>query len=177
MDREFKIPFVGLKLGTHYYDYIINDAFFARLDYSLIKKGSVLVNLELLKQESMMILTFSIDGKIIDSCDTCLADVEIPLQGQNKLIVKLSDEAYDGDDDEVLVIPRHEFELDVAQYIYEFITILRPLKIVPPENCEENGLCDMEVKKRLAGTIENNANSEEVEDPRWQELKKLFNKN
>jgi hypothetical protein len=39
--RNFSIPFTGLKLGKHQFEYIINDAFFDEFEYSLVKKADL----------------------------------------------------------------------------------------------------------------------------------------
>jgi uncharacterized protein len=58
--KTYSIPFTGLKLGKHYFEYEINDAFFAEFDYSLVKKANLICKVELDKQETMLILNFDI---------------------------------------------------------------------------------------------------------------------
>jgi uncharacterized metal-binding protein YceD (DUF177 family) len=41
-------------------------------------------------------------------------------------------ETYNNDNEELLVLPFGEFELDIAQYIYEMIALSVPLRRVHP---------------------------------------------
>jgi len=58
--QQYSIPFTGLKLGVHNFEFEVNDAFFGEFEYSLVKSGSLKVELELDKQETMMFLHFYI---------------------------------------------------------------------------------------------------------------------
>lgn len=50
-NKEFVIPFVGLKLGFHEFKFDIDNAFFEGIDYSLVQKGNLCVKLTLEKKE------------------------------------------------------------------------------------------------------------------------------
>ena len=67
--KQFSVPFTGLKLGTHDFDFELDDRFFNAFEYSLIKSGSLKVNLELEKQETMLILRFKVTGTVNLDCD------------------------------------------------------------------------------------------------------------
>ena len=62
--KTYSIPFTGLKLGKHQFDYVITDAFFDEFEYSLVKKADLKCEVELEKQETMLILNFHINGTI-----------------------------------------------------------------------------------------------------------------
>lgn len=47
---DFTIPFAGLKLGHHLFDFQVDDSFFEDIEYSLIKKGSLNVDIDLEKK-------------------------------------------------------------------------------------------------------------------------------
>ena len=68
--RDFLIPFTGLKLGKHQFEFIINDTFFDEFEYSLVKKANLVCQVEMEKQETMLILNFQISGTIDASCDS-----------------------------------------------------------------------------------------------------------
>ena len=69
--KEYIIQFVGLGIGAHEFEFDINDKFFEGLDYSEIKQGQILIDLNLLKQYTMMVLNFKISGTIKQDCDRC----------------------------------------------------------------------------------------------------------
>lgn len=50
MKSIFEIPFVGLKVGVHEFDFEIDDKFFESLPYSLIERGSLKAFLSLEKK-------------------------------------------------------------------------------------------------------------------------------
>jgi hypothetical protein len=58
---DFTIPFAGLKLGHHSYEFEVDDAFFEDLEYSLIKKGSVSVSIDLEKKRNNVDFTIFLD--------------------------------------------------------------------------------------------------------------------
>lgn len=166
---EYIIKFEGLKQGTHFYEFNVDNLFFEEFDCFEFEKLSFKIDLEFEKQSTMMLLTFNIAGNITVPCDRCLDEVEIDVDGEEKLIVKFGNEEYD-ETDEILVLPEHEYELNVAKYIYEYININLPQKRVHPE-----GLCDQDVIDKLE-KIEQKIESDV--DPRWLTLKDInLNKN
>ncbi len=170
--KQFSIPFSGLKLGKHQFELEVDKDFFDAFEYSLVKDGKLKVNMELDKQETMLILNFDIQGTIQLTCDTCLSDFAQPIVIKEKQIVKFADDELANDDLEIIVISRKESEINVAELIYEYITISVPYV----NNCEQAGAtCDPEMiatlQKFSAGDKET---KEEIqEDPRWAALKKL----
>jgi len=77
--KTYSIPFTGLKLGKHFFDYVIKDEFFVEMDYSIVKKADLQCKVELDKQETMLILNFHIYGTITMTCDKCLAEYPQPV--------------------------------------------------------------------------------------------------
>jgi len=172
--KQFSIPFTGLKIGKHQFEFEIDNSFFDAFEYSLVKKGDLKVALEMDKQETMLILQFHIFGTIGLDCDKCLSDFDAPLDVKERQIVKFAEDDLESDDLEIIMLNRNESEIDVSTMIYEFITVSVPyIKI-----CEENGTgvqCDQEMIERLNKlSISNQAEEEKtVDDPRWEALKKL----
>ena len=170
----YNILFSGLKNGTHRFDYLIEHPFFEAMEFSPIKEGRVWINLELSKHETMMVFEFHIKGTVHTTCDRCLEEFDLPIEGQQKLIVKFGDTAFE-ETDEVVVIPRGEHEFNVAQYIYEFIMLLIPIKVAHPEDEDGNFTCDPSALDLLSSSEDDTAGEPET-DPRWEALKKLKNK-
>ncbi len=166
---EYIIKFEGLKQGTHFYEFNVGNKFFEEFDCFEFEKSAVKVDLEFKKQSTMMVLTFNFGGTITVPCDRCLDEVDVDVEGEEKLIVKFGNEAYD-ETDEILVLPQHEHEINVAKYIYEFININLPQKRIHFE-----GLCNQDVIDEL----EKIEQKQEIDDdPRWSTLKDInLNKN
>lgn len=172
--KQYIIPFVGLKIGKHQYDYAIDNTFFDHFEYSLVKNGNLRVSLELDKQETLLQLTFAIEGTLDLTCDRCLAPYPFAVNTTERQIYKFT--AEDLGEEEVIALSKSDFEIDVAPLIYEFITLASPLINVFP--CDEEGekYCDKEMLEKIkALSIEEKEESTET-DPRWEALKKI-NKN
>ena len=56
--KEFIIPFVGLKLGKHQFEYQINNSFFEIFDFSEFEKSNIKVNVVLEKKANLLELDF-----------------------------------------------------------------------------------------------------------------------
>jgi len=162
---NFKVQFSGLKLGKHTFEFVVDNTFFEKLEYSPIEIGEIDVTVELEKKASMLILDFNLHGWVMENCDRCAIDYKQQLLGEHKIYVKFGDE-FDELDEDLLVIPRESYEIDVSQLIYEFIGLSVPLKKVP---CEESGdisICDQETLKLLEGS----SSEEEKTNPMWDKL-------
>jgi uncharacterized metal-binding protein YceD (DUF177 family) len=164
----FIVQFSGLKLGKHEFDFTVDDAFFEKLDYSLIQKGEVEVNIVLDKKSTMMILDFKLCGWVMESCDRCTVDYRQHISGEHQLYVKFGDD-FDELDENLLVIPRESYELDVSQLIYEFIGLNVPLRKIPCEENDDTTLCDQETLKILKAS----ETDESEKNPLWAELNKI----
>jgi uncharacterized protein len=172
--KQFSIPFTGLKIGKHQFDFEIDNSFFDAYEYSLVKEGALKVNVELDKQETMLLLMINIVGTIKLDCDKCLAEFNSPLDITERQIVKFAEDDLESDDLEIIMLNKKESSIDIADILYEFITVSVPyIKI-----CEQNGdgaKCDQEMVDRLESLANPIQQQEETtgDDPRWEALKKL----
>ncbi len=159
---EYNIQFVGLKQGTHFYEFNVDNSFFEEFDCLDYDKAMFKVDLEFIKQSTMMRLNFNFAGTILVPCDRCLNEVEIPVEGEGNLVIKFGQSKFE-ETDEILVLPENEFEINIASYIYEYISVHIPRKRVHTES-----ECDADVLKKLNKLEE----KKETEiDPRWSGLK------
>ena len=140
--NAYSIPFVGLKLGVHEFEFEIHDAFFDALDYSIIHQGEVDVRLRLEKKETMMIAEFAILGKVFTTCDRCNDPVEVPVKGQYKVIFTFGNEP--SDDENLIVMHPDAYELELYEPIYELITVSLPSRLV-----HKQGGCNEEMLRML----------------------------
>lgn len=173
---EYNIKFEGLKQGTHFYEFDVDNTFFEEFECFDFKDSTIAVGLEFEKQSTIMVLTFDFLGAITVPCDRCLDDVEVEISGEEKLIVKFGNEEYD-ETDEILMLPIHEYELNVAKYIYEFINVN-----IPQKRTHGEGLCNQDVITKLeevAPAANEDESENEIEvDPRWASLQDIkLNKN
>jgi uncharacterized protein len=168
--RNYSVPFTGLKLGKHQFDFDITDAFFDEFEYSLVKKANLKCRVDLEKQETMMILNFHINGTVNAACDRCLAQYPQPVDVHEQQIAKFSDEDIGGDED-IITLTKNDHEINIAGLVYEYINVAMPFITV----CDDMGKtpwCDNETLESLNKLL-TKTEDEEKADPRWDALKKL----
>lgn len=169
--KDHIIQFVGLSIGSHEFEFDINDTFFEHLDYSEIKQGNISIVLTLLKQSTMMVLHFEISGTVKQDCDRCTAPLDLPINGNYKLIIKVGGSDTGNEDDDIITIAANEHELDLSQYIYEYIALSLPIKRVHPDNKKGESTCDKKMLKKLEHFLLEE--EKEETDPRWNGLKNI----
>lgn len=172
--NEYLIPFIGLKLGKHQFEYQMNNTFFERFEYDEFENSAIKVNIVLEKKSTLMELAFKHKGTIHVSCDLTNEMFDLPIKGKIKLIVNFGEE-FNDDNEELLILPHGEHQIDIAQYIYEMIVLSVPLKRVHP------GIKDGSLKTPVLDKLNELSIKEKKEviqeentDPRWDKLKKLL---
>jgi len=174
----FTIPFVGLKPGKHEFDFQIDKEFFDHFEFDEFHDADARVDLVLDKKSTMMELTFTASGTVNVDCDLTSEPYDQPIDGEMILVVKFGDE-YNDDNEELLILPHGEYQINVAQYIYELIVLSVPLKRVHPGVLDGTLQSDVlekleELSPREAEDLEKNENGDDT-DPRWNKLKNLLN--
>jgi uncharacterized metal-binding protein YceD (DUF177 family) len=168
--KDFDISFFGLKEGKHHFEYKIDNQFFEAFKYDEYLDTKVLVNLELIKKTTLLELNFSTKGSLKIACDVSNEPYDQKLNGVLSVVVKFG-EVYNDDNEEILIIPYGEYEINVAQFIYEMIVLAVPSKRIHPGI--EDGTLQSPILKKLEELQYKDKKSDEI-DPRWEELKKLI---
>ena len=173
--KEYLIPFVGLKLGKHHFEYQIDNTFFDLFDYDEFQNSNIKVNVVLEKKSNMLEISFKHEGIVNVPCDVTGEDFDLPIKSKMKLIVRFGEE-FNNDNEELLILPFGEFEVDIAQYIYEMIVLSVPLRRVHPG--VKDGTLETQALKKLhelavKETKKENKQEENI-DPRWDKLKQLL---
>jgi uncharacterized metal-binding protein YceD (DUF177 family) len=172
--KEFTIPFVGLKVGKHDFDYKIEKTFFEHFEYEEFNDVTVVVNLVLDKKETLLELNFKIAGFVNINCDLTNEPYNQTMENEFELVVKFGDE-YNDEDTDILIVPHGTYEINVQQYIYELIVLGVPIKRIHPG--VEDGTLDSDILKKLeelSPRLKEEKDKEEETDPRWNTLKKLL---
>ena len=175
--KPFSIVFTSLKLGKHDFEFDIDKSFFDEFDYSPVKLGALKAKLEFNKQETLFVLDFKIKGTVSLTCDRCTDDFDYPMETEERLIFKLGEEEFENSD-EVVVLSTHEHQINVANYIYEFIILSVPFVHKHPDLPNGTPGCNKETLAILEKlSVEKSTDqTDEVIDPRWEALKKLTGK-
>jgi uncharacterized metal-binding protein YceD (DUF177 family) len=172
--KEYLIPFVGLKIGKHQFDYQIDNTFFKNFDYNEFNDVSVKVDIVLEKKSTMLELDFKHKGTVNVPCDVSGEEFDLSIKGKLKLLVKFGD-VFNDDNEDLLILPHGEFQVNVAQYIYESIILSVPLRRVHP-GVKDGSLSDVIEKLESLSPKENKKEQQQNNDidPRWENLKKLL---
>jgi len=172
--NEYLIPFIGLKIGKHQFEYQINKKFFEEFGFDEFESCDIKVNVAFEKKATLLELAFKHKGTVNVTCDVSGEQFDLPIKGNIKLVVQFGD-VFNNDNEELLILPHGEHQLDVKQYIYEMIALSIPLKRVHP------GVKDGTLKSEALDKLNENSVKEKKEekkeeeiDPRWDKLKQLL---
>lgn len=172
--KEFTIQFVGLKVGKHHFDYQIDKKFFEYFEFEDFNDTNIKAEVVLDKKETLLEFVFNISGTINVNCDLSNERFDKEIHGVFELVVKFGQE-FNDDNEDILIIPHGEYEINIAQYFYELIVLSVPSKLIHPG--VENGTLQSEILRKLEElspkSLEEKENTE-GQDPRWNTLKKLL---
>lgn len=175
--RTYDIHIVGLENKRYEYDFTSDDSFFAALEQELIQHGTVQTRLLLDKSETMIRLDFHITGIVEQTCDRSLDCYDESVDTQQTMLLKFGDHNEELSD-EIELIERNTTTINVARYIFEFISLSLPMKHLHPRFRDE----DDEEGEAQNGKVIYRSNPDDSEDkeqsdvdPRWAALRKLNN--
>ena len=187
---KYIVDLKGLQQNVTQIEYVLDNQFFVDLDAPEVEKGRVTVCLTIKKFSNAFELMFQTEGVVVVLCDRCLDEMEQAIASEDKFTVKFGAK-YDDENDDLIVIPEDEGTLNVAWFMYEFIALAIPMKHVHP-----SGKCNNLVSKKLGKLLRTSSDDEEMSDdfiadvddstleeeekpidPRWNELKKIFDNN
>lgn len=161
------IPLNGLAAGRHVVEGRIGTEFFEEFGNSGISAASLDVRVAIEKSgQSSIQVQCSVNGRITVTCDRCLEDLELPVSFSRRMTVKFSSEDADGEgNDEVMVLNDSDCDLDMSQYVYDYVVLCIPIRKV-----HEEGGCNPEVMRIL------NARNEagQTADSPFSQLRNLF---
>jgi uncharacterized metal-binding protein YceD (DUF177 family) len=172
--KEFTIPFVGLKVGKHLFDFDIDHTFLKFFEYDDFNTAKAKVNLILEKKSSFLELNFKTEGVINVNCDVTNEPFDQDIENEFDLVVSFGEEFNDENID-ILVLPHGEYEVNIQQYVYELIVLALPTKRVHPGI--EDGSLESDILNKLdelSPKLKDIKEEEESTDPRWDSLKKLL---
>jgi uncharacterized metal-binding protein YceD (DUF177 family) len=176
------IPLKSLSTGNHTFEYLLNNDYFTKIDSPEVRKGDIQALVTVKKTGNAFEIGFNLEGYVILSCDRCLDDMEQPISCKEKLCVKLGKDF--SDEDEVVIVPEDEGEINISWFLYEFIALSIPIKHVhAPGKC--NKAMTMKLRKHKTRDSEEEDesleesenltdNEESGNDPRWDKLKEIF---
>lgn len=170
--KAFIISFAGLKQGKHQFKYEVDNTFFENFGFEEFNSSSIIVEAQLDKRNTIMDLLLEAQGSVNVNCDVTNEPFDLDIDASMDLVIKFG-EAFNDDNEELLILSHGEYEFNIAQYVYEMIVLSIPQKRVHPG--VEDGTLESDVLEKLeelrVSDPEENKNKEI--DPRWEALKKL----
>lgn len=155
-------------------DYSLDNKFFADIDGEEFQRGSVNATVTVKKNRDVYDFSFSLEGSVTVPCDRCLDDLEIEVETENTLRVRLG-ENY-ADDGDVVVVPESEGNINIAWYLYEFIALSFPMKRVhAPGKCNHEMTGKLKKHSRSVDDDEQDSenDADRGTDPRWDSLRNI----
>lgn len=174
--KEFTIPFVGLKIGEHRFDFKISKTFFEYFKYD--EFNDVNVKLDVLLNKKITLLEFFLEysGFVNVNCDITNEAYDQEIKGEYHFVVKFGDDFNDQNED-LLILPHGSYEVNIQQYIYESLVLAVPTRKVHP------GVLDGTLKSDILNKLEelrpkqnddSSGSNGNNTDPRWDKLKNLL---
>ena len=169
--KEYDIPFAGLKQGKHEFKFDIDNTFFQVFEFTEFNGADIDLVVEMDRRSTFLEFEMHAVGTVNLDCDLTSEAYDQPIESSLELVVKFGEE-YNDEDDEILVIPHGEHQVNIAQYVYEMIVLAVPPKRLHPGVLD--GTLQSEALKKLEELSPGDSkNHKEQTDPRWDALKDL----
>ena len=175
--KEFTIPFVGLKIEKHRFNFEIVKTFFEHFEYDDFNDADIKLEVVLDKKSTLLEFTLLYTGSVNVNCDVTNEPYNQDVLGDYHFLVKFGNE-FNADNEDLLIIPHGSHEVNIQQYIYESIILGLPSRRIHP------GVKDGTLKSEILDKLEelsikgegkiNDSNKEGKTDPRWDTLNKLL---
>lgn len=174
--KNYTIVFSGLKNGIHHFEYELKPSFFELFETEQeFRNPDIQAVVTLEKKDTMLLFHFNLSGNVEADCDTTGEPFALPVTSDYDLIVKFGEE-YQDDGDDIVIIPFSEYEINIAQWLYETVILAIPTKKVHPDVLNGSMQSDiLEKLQELQPTEKDEVQDDEPTDPRWDQLKKLLN--
>lgn len=173
--KEFTIPFKGLKLGKHQFEFDLNNAFFEHFEYDEFNGSAIKLDVLLEKMSTLLEINLAFEGTVNVACDITNELFDQPISGTYQFVVKFGDEWNDENED-LLILPHGSYEVNIQQYVFESIVLAMPLRRVHPgiaDGTLESDILD-KLEELSPNTSDGYEEGDEKNDPRWDSLKKLL---
>ena len=143
-NKDFIIQIKGLQNGEHEYGFSIDGSFFRNFENSQILDADLNADVLLEKGGGWMNIEADVTGTVTVECDRCLDDVVLPMDFYCTMTVKFAKDLADDQEDEFIVMDPTEGELDLTQFLYDYVCLNLPLQKV-----HEEGECNEQMMQKL----------------------------
>lgn len=173
--KLFDIDIHNLSLKEYDYQFDIDNSFFALFEDSIVEKGRLTAKVNMSLHPGVIEMDFAIQGSVVIICDRSLEEYDQEINTNDRLLFKFGEENTEISE-EIISITRDTHRINVAQYIYEFITIAIPfVKRHPRFQQEEDNDDEVKLIYQSSTAPAEDEDNKDSEDPRWALLKNLKN--
>ena len=170
-NNGFIIGVKGLSQGRHTFRFHVDKTLFESFGNSQILDADIDVTIELDKEGRRMLLTDCSKGYVVVECDRCLDELRLPVSLKTDVEVIFAEQGAAEESDEYLVVDPSDGELDVTQFVYDYICINLPLRKV-----HEEGKCNRQMLEKLQQASQaGEGNSLTNENSPFKDLERLLN--
>ncbi|WP_099768921.1 YceD family protein [Chryseobacterium sp. 52] len=172
--RNYDVSFSGLKNGKHQFKFEIDKTFFQLFDTEQeFTNPKITADAFLEKHTTFLEFEIKVQGTVALVCDITNDEFDYPIENEIRILVNFGEE-YDDSNEDVITIPTSDHAFNVAQLVYENVTLSIPMKKVSPNISDE----DLETLNKFSPKdIEEPEEEEHKSDPRWDALRKLKDNN
>ncbi|MFD2515873.1 YceD family protein [Pontibacter locisalis] len=177
--KDYEIGIAKLSNKRHSYEFEMDDSFFELFGTDIISGGKLLAKVELDKTESLLTFDIDIEGHVRLTCDRSLDEFDYPVHVQQVFRVKYGEENLELDDD-LWQITNGTQAINIAQHLYDYISLSLPMKKLHPRFVEESDEEEDDSEEdiliytsRSESDSEDEDDDDEDTDPRWDALRNL----
>ena len=156
VNDSIKVPLRGLSNGSHTFEYQADGEFFHTFGSEIVKDAICAISVVVTKSRDFVKLDCTITGTVTVECDRCLDDLQIPIEVVRGLLIKYGSEEEEADvstgDDDVMMVEETAAQLDLSQFVYDYVCLALPLQMVHPEG-ECNPLMTAYLAKETDGEV------------------------
>lgn len=128
-NKDYVIPFKGYKVGVHKLEFPIDKALLESVEDEEMIGAEAVAKVTMTKGASMLTLDVAISGEVTVECDRCLDELQLPVEIEDSLVVKFSEDE-EGFDGEVMWLNPADAELDMREWLYETVLLALPYQRV-----------------------------------------------
>ena len=172
----YSVRISGLGEGDHDFSFELDKKFFDSFEQTELTDGEVRADIVLVKKHGVMELHFMVTGKVEVVCDRCLEPFWTAITSSHIIYVKIGNQPEEVNED-VVVIGKDDHEIEVSQFLYEFIVLALPVKRIHSKDQDGKSMCDPGMLEKLEAHRIKKADQEANTDPRWDALKGIIEKN
>lgn len=168
--ETFSVRYAGLPEGSHVFDFVLNKNFFIQYHPdSEIIDANIQVHIEAERAEYVLQMQLHFSGNVTVECDRCLDPCSVSISSDAVLLFTSENgRNHKQDDDSLIEIAEETDHVVLDSYLYDFSMLSIPIRRVHDELDSAKSACN----KEMLSIIEK-INTQNAEDSRWDQLKKI----